>query len=420
MPLQRRLRILEIAGSGTVGTSDMGPVSTTICALANGFERLGHSVTVADTRTTAQRSMLNAGVHLVTLPLGGRPKWVAALPARMQAAYVWLIAFLAFWSLRKQLKRDVFDVVHVHDHQIACLLALFAPRRYYYTSHTSVWALTRDQGGKLSARERIGGILESFAIRRSRATIGLGDYLDRQVRGARIETIPHGIEPQKWQPLDRDESRAALGIRSDEFVAVFVGRIHLQKGVDVLVEAARLLAPTMPRLRVVVIGPLGGRYDSRGSASAYASEVMRRADGAPVQFVGFLGNESHEFRRYLAACDVAVVPSRHEPFGYEANEALAMTAQVIASRTGGLAQTITEEVGYLVPPEDVSALAHAIRTAHDEPEALLAKRAKCRVRLVTKYSREESVRRHVSLFITDTERAPVADPDWENSSCSVD
>jgi glycosyltransferase involved in cell wall biosynthesis len=420
MTVQRQLRILEIAISGTVGTPDMGPVSTTICALANGFERLGLSVTVADTKAARQRSTLRSRVELLTLPFGGRPNFPAVLPAICQSAYVWLTALASVWFLRKRLRHGPFDIVHIHDYQLAFLLALFTRQRYYYTSHTSVWALTRDQGAQPPVRDRVRGVLESFAIRGSRVTIALGDYLKRQVRNARTLTIPHGIEPQQWQPLDRNESRAALGIANDAFVTVFVGRIHVQKGVDVLVEAARKLAPTTPRLRVFVIGPLGGRYDARGPASPYAADVMRRAQGAPVQFVGFLANESSELRQYLSASDVAVVPSRHEPFGYVALEALAMSAPVIASRTGGLSQTITDEVGYLVPPDDVAALADAIRSAHDDPTTLLEKRARCRARLVGHFSRDESILRHLSLFMEDSEPRVVPNPRWETPSCSVD
>lgn len=420
MASSRQLRILEIAGSGTLGTPEMGPVSATICALANGFERRGHVVTVADTKATARRTALSSAVRLITMPFGGQPAVLRLLPGRARSVHGWLSAMAGLWSLRKWIRQGEFDVIHAHEIHHAYLLALFAPGRYHYTSHTSIWALARDQGGALSMDDRIDAVLESFAIRRSRATVGLGDYLCRQTAGAHVETIPHGIEAQRWQPLCRDESRAALGITQDEFVAVFVGRVHPQKGVDVLIEAVRRLAPTMPRLKVIVVGPIGGRHDSRGQPSAYAAEIIRRAHGAPVQFVGFLNNDSLAFRQHLAACDVAVVPSRHEPFGYVALEALAMSAPVIASRTGGLSQTVTDEVGYLVPPNDVAALADAIRAAHDAPGTLLAKRAKCRARLLEHFSREVSVDRHVSLFMKSLQGATLVEPEWEDPSCSVD
>ena len=276
---------------------------------------------------------------------------------------------------------------------------MHAPQRYVYTSHDSVWALLRDQGGKWSARARWDAFLERHAIRKSRATIALGDYLARQVPQQRIETIPHGIDLERWQPLDRDGAREALGISADDFILVFVGRIHPQKGVDVLIEAVHRVARELPRLRVLLIGSPGGHYDAEERPSAYARALMQRARGLPVEFVGFLSNKSLQLRQYLSAADAAVVPSRQEPFGYVALEALAMSVPVIASRTGGLAQTVTEEVGLLVPPEDVAALAAAIRIAYEDQTRLRRWREKCRPRVVERFSREESVRRHLALFM---------------------
>ena len=44
------MKILEVAGSGTIGTNDMGPVSNVIFQLSNHFYELGHEVTIADAR----------------------------------------------------------------------------------------------------------------------------------------------------------------------------------------------------------------------------------------------------------------------------------------------------------------------------------------------------------------------------------
>lgn len=409
MTEQRKLRILEIADSGTVGTSDMGPVSMTICALANGFDHLGHFVTVCDTNAASPRSRISPRIRIVCVARGW-PRVLAALPAKIQGAHGWIRAVIYLWSLHRRLKLSEFDAVHVHDDRFACLLGLLAPNRYFYTSHNSVWALARDQGGELSATGRVNAFLERFAIRRSRSTIALGDYLARQVPSERIETIPHGIDPMCWQALDRDRTRATLHILPGEFIVVFVGRIHPQKGVDVLVEAVHRIARHLPGLRVFVIGSPGGRYGADERPSAYATDVMRRARGAPIQFVGFVSNQSEEHLQYLSACDVAVIPSRHEPFGYVALEALAMSVPIIASRTGGLAQTVTEDVGLLVPPGDGPALAAAIRTAYEDPMRLRRLREKCRARVLERYSRDESVRRHLALFMRDSEAIEAAGP----------
>src|SRR5512143_3951283 len=113
----------------------------------------------------------------------------------------------------------------------------------------------------------------------------------------------------RWAPVDKRAARRSLGIAEDEFVVVYIGRIHPNKGVDLLVEAVRSLVSRMQRLRVFAIGPLGDDQ-AQTEASPYAAKVMDRAKGLPVQFTGFIANQSERFRAYLAVADVAVFPSR--------------------------------------------------------------------------------------------------------------
>jgi D-inositol-3-phosphate glycosyltransferase len=261
-----------------------------------------------------------------------------------------------------------------------------------------VWALETEGGTKLSLGRRFEKYSERFAILRSRMSIGLGDYLRRQLPGAPVTTIPNGIELARWAPVDRRAARRSLGVADDEFVVVFAGRIHPKKGVDVLVEAVRSLVPSMQDLRVFAIGPLGGDFHARKEASPYATDVIEKAKGLPVRFTGFIANHSPQFRAHLAAADVAVFPSRVEPFGNVALEALAMSVPVIAARTGGLAEIVSEDVGVLVPPNDVDALAAAIRDAHAQPETLAARRARCRKRVADKYTVEQWMERYAAVF----------------------
>ena len=71
---------------------------------------------------------------------------------------------------------------------------------------------------------------------------------------------------------------------------------------------------------------------------------------------------------------------------------------VIAARTGGLAEIVSEDVGVLVPPNDVDALAAAIRDADARPENFAMRRARCRKRVMEKYSVEQFVERHAAVF----------------------
>jgi hypothetical protein len=225
--------------------------------------------------------------------------------------------------------------------------------------------------------------------------------LGKQLPGAPVTTIPRGIDLTRWPTVDKLAARRSLGVADDEFVVVFTGRIHPNKGVDLLVEAVRSLAGTVRGLRVFVIGSLGGDFHVRTEVSAYATDLMRRAEGLPIHFTGFIANHSSEFRTHLAASDVAVFPSRVEPFGNVAVEALAMSVPVIAARTGGLAEIVSEDVGVLVPPNDAGALAAAIRDACAHPDTLAMRRANCRKRVADKYTVEQLIERYAAVFERD-------------------
>ncbi|MGL4881396.1 MAG: glycosyltransferase, partial [Waterburya sp.] len=66
--------------------------------------------------------------------------------------------------------------------------------------------------------------------------------------------------------------------------------------------------------------------------------------------------------------DICVVPSHYEPFGLVAIEAMAAGTPVVASKVGGLAYTVVDEVtGLLAPPQDHQAFAQAINSILSNP-----------------------------------------------------
>jgi glycosyltransferase involved in cell wall biosynthesis len=375
----------------------MGPVTKTLCTLANGFAARRHQVTVVDAPRAQARSVLNDAVDVVEIPGPGATAR-SRMPRRLQGLTNWTRTARFLMRLRRDVKFTEFDVIHVHDMRLAALLSMLAPRRCYYTAHSSSWALERDIGKRQGIGRRVTAFIESAAIRRSRCAIGFGEYLRRQVPNARVRVIPNGIDPDRWHPQPRAAARAALGLQPDDFLAMFVGRVHPMKGPDVLVEAVRLVARELPRLRVVLIGSLSGDFHARDRVCSFAKQTMRQAQGLPIRFTGFVNNDDPAFLNHLSACDVAVFPSRYEPLGYVALEALAMSIPVIASATGGLAEVITSDVGLLVPPENPQRLAEALRAVYTQPERLAAMREKARARVLDNYTTDQSIERYIALF----------------------
>ena len=135
---------------------------------------------------------------------------------------------------------------------------------------------------------------------------------------------------------------------------MFAGRLAPQKGCDTAHEALARLLPEFGDLQLRVAG--AGPWEQ-----AYRN--LARSLGCPdrVEWLGWL--EGPELREELRRCGVLLMPSRYEPFGLSALEAMACGAPVIASRVDGIAEYVRDnQNGLLTTPADASELATALRS----------------------------------------------------------
>ena len=137
-----------------------------------------------------------------------------------------------------------------------------------------------------------------------------------------------------------------------KYLVLFAGKHVHFKGIDVLIEAARIYESEHPREIITVIA---GEGELTGQLKKLARNCMLKN----VHFIGHVGYA--QLRALYSAADVTVVPSRREPFGLVAVEALACGCPVVATNQGGLPDIINDEVGALVDVDDPVALATAIQ-----------------------------------------------------------
>jgi glycosyltransferase involved in cell wall biosynthesis len=126
----------------------------------------------------------------------------------------------------------------------------------------------------------------------------------------------------------------------------FAGRLRGDKAPDVLIEALALL-PAPPPAYLVGDGPLRG---------ALTRLIAARGLEAVVHLPGW----SYQPARYIAGASVHVVPSREESWSQSAVLALGLGVPVIGTAVDGLAATLGQGRGILVPPDAPHALAEAI------------------------------------------------------------
>lgn len=166
------------------------------------------------------------------------------------------------------------------------------------------------------------------------------------------------------EEVDRETLFDSLGLSyRGEYVILFVGKLAAFKGVDTLLRTARRYEWLADREFITLIA---GDGEERESLSELHKQLGLRN-------TFFLGNQKQdELRRLYNAADVFVMPSRREPFGLVALEAMACGLPVVGSNEGGLPEFINSQVGTLVSPEDEEAFCAAILNEltrhHTEPE----------------------------------------------------
>lgn len=137
-----------------------------------------------------------------------------------------------------------------------------------------------------------------------------------------------------------------------------VARLHPEKGVMTVLDALPTILRDIPDARLEIYGD----GEERGLLEEVVHE--RRLDDA-VRFHGWVDSRKGFYRDFR----VLAAPSRKESFGMAVVEAMASGLPVVASRVGGLQETIEDKVtGLLVPPDDADALAEALIRILKDPE----------------------------------------------------
>ena len=167
----------------------------------------------------------------------------------------------------------------------------------------------------------------------------------------RVLYNPIDIDHFRPEPSLREASRRRFGFSPNDIVVGFAGRFERQKGVYVLAAALEGVMARFPQARALWVG--GGEVASEIDAQLAASRFADRHVREPW---------SNDIVACFAAMDVlAFPPIRRESFGRVSAEAQACGLPVVASRVGGIPETLRENVsGLLVPPGDAPAWTEAL------------------------------------------------------------
>lgn len=205
-------------------------------------------------------------------------------------------------------------------------------------------------------------------LRRFDLLLPCSDYCLRESQGfwnlptGKLKVLYNGVNTTQFQP-DRNASqreRKELGI--EKRVILYVGRVCVQKGSDVLLEAMNRLNERRQDCQLVIAGPIG-QFGMKKDPEHW-QERIEKIGGFYLGAVA----ESRLADIYNLA-DVFVMPTRvHEMFGMAAAEAQACGKPVVASDCGGLKEVVPDDCGARFPVGDATQLANEIEKLVDDPK----------------------------------------------------
>jgi len=250
-------------------------------------------------------------------------------------------------------------VMTLHDYKLAC-------PSYQLLDHGSLceacvtggpWqaARRRCKDGSLAASSLLA--LESWLHRVCRAYSPVDVFISPSRFLADVMGRA-GVFPERMRVISHFvDLTPAPAPASDGGRLVFAGRLSVEKGVDVLIEAMSMVR-TEARLDIAGDGPERARLEALAS---------RHTGGARITFHGRL--DKPELARLVSRSTASVVPSRwHENQPMTVLESFAAGVPVIATNLGGLPELVRDGVdGWIIPPEDPVALARALDSALSDP-----------------------------------------------------
>ncbi len=202
-----------------------------------------------------------------------------------------------------------------------------------------------------------------------------------------IHHIPHGVDVETFQPLDREQCRSMLGITPGKKVLMFaaVQLNEQRKGGDLLVKALRDLPESLKsETELLLLGEGSGK--------------VAQAAGIPAISLGYLKNTRMMAIAYAAA-DLFLCPTRAEVLGLVILESMACGTPVVAFNVGGVPDLVRPNLtGYLAKPEDATDFRDGIVQLLEADAQRAQLRQHCRAIVLAEYTLELQIQRYLELY----------------------
>ncbi|MDH4066224.1 MAG: glycosyltransferase [Acidobacteriota bacterium] len=356
-------------------------------------------------------SELGHHVDLVTYPLGRdveipnlrifRP-WRPPLVTRVRIgpSYTKIVLdSLMLVTIARRVWRERYDAIHSHEEMglVGVWLARWLGIPHLYDMHSSLpQQLSNFRYSRSGILRRVFTWAEDQMVHGSQSVITicqeLQDTVTRMGAGGRsllIENVMGGdVDEGPSRPAA--DIRMAWGITADAPLALYTGTFEAYQGVELLIDAAAILARTRPQARMLVVGGEPQQVDR-------ARGVARERGAADV--MTFTGQQpAREIPSFVQACDVLVSPRvRGTNTPLKIYSYLRSGRPILATDLLTHTQVLTSDIAVLVPP-DPQPFAEALAALLDDPAARTALAARARAVADEKYSRATYLRRTAEAY----------------------
>ncbi len=350
-------------------------------------------------------------VDLVTYPIGRdvdlpnlrifrcvRPPFVTKVRIGPSATKVILDALMLLTILRRAVS-DRYDAIHSHEEMglVGVWLAKWLRIPHLYDMHSSLpQQLSNFKYSKSATLRRMFDWMENQMVHKSDVVITicqeLQDTVTEMGAGSRALLIENVMGGDVDDPPSRspEDIRAAWGIPAEAPLALYTGTFEAYQGVDMLIDAAAIVATRRPDARILVVGGEPAQVDAARTRAASVGA------GSVVLFTG--QQPAREIPGFVQACDLLVSPRiRGTNTPLKIYSYLRSGKPIVATNLLTHTQVLSPAVASLAEPKaDAFAAAILHLIAHPEERARLAQAAQ---RLAhEKYSRDVYLRRTADAY----------------------
>ena len=256
---------------------------------------------------------------------------------------------LATLGVDLQIAQDVAgaDLVHSHTwyaNAAGHLAGLLNDIPHVVTAH-SLEPLRPWKAEQLGGGYRISSWIEKTAFEGAAAIIAVSEGMRRDILRCyptldeqKVAVVHNGIDLDRWKAVDDPALVRGLGIDPDRPSVVFVGRITRQKGLPYLLRAAALLPKDV---QLVLCAGAPDTPEILAEVQAGVQELQQQRSG--VIWLDKLLSQV-ELSAVLTQATTFVCPSIYEPLGIVNLEAMACSAPVVGTATGGIPEVVEDGV----------------------------------------------------------------------------